>query len=83
MTNKRDIPVQANDEDLQELKPDIHQSLGSKKMQETFENDIALLQKRITKITDQVIDLNTKVNQRNNHLIHSASKIIHEVLHET
>jgi len=32
MTNKRDIPVQTNDEDLQELKPDIHQSLGSKKM---------------------------------------------------
>ena len=52
-------------------------------MQETFENDVSLLQKRISKITENVIKLNVQVNQRNNHLIGDVSKIIHEVLHET
>ena len=38
---------------------------------------------RIGVITDQVVDLNKTLNQRNNTLVQDVSSIIHEVLHDT
>ena len=37
MTNQANNPVQDDDGETLDLKPDIHQSLGSKKLQEEFD----------------------------------------------
>ena len=52
-------------------------------MQEDFDQKVSDLFGRIGVITDQVIELNKKLNQRNNTLVQDVSQIIHEVLHDT
>ena len=52
MTNQANNPVQDDDGENLDLKPDIHQSLGSKKLQEEFDSNVEELVEKISKIND-------------------------------
>ena len=83
MSNNQTAANNTEEVEQQEAKVDIHQSLGSKKIQEEFDMKVNELFSRIGVITDKVIDLNKTLNQRNNTLVQDVSQIIHEVLHDT
>jgi hypothetical protein len=83
MSNHQTAANITEEAEQQEAKVDIHQSLGSKKIQEEFDIKVDELFTRIGVITEKVIDLNKTLNQRNNTLVQDVSHIIHEVLHDT
>ena len=83
LTNQANNPVQVDDGEQQDAKPDIHQSLGSKKLQEEFDQNMSDLFDRINNINEQVIELSKTLNKRNNTIVNDVSQIIHEVLHDT
>ena len=83
MTNQANNPVQDDDGETLDLKPDIHQSLGSKKLQEEFDQNVDDLVTRIQNINDQVVELNRVLNRRNNNIVNDVTQIIHQVLHES
>lgn len=62
------------------LQADIHQSIGSKKMQDEFEQNVADLAKRIQDITGKTVELNRLFNRRNNSIVNDVTQIIHQVL---
>lgn len=52
MAKQANIPAQAEDSEVIDQKQDIHQSLGSKKIQEEFDQSLAELYDRVQNITD-------------------------------
>jgi hypothetical protein len=72
-----------DDDERADLKQDIHQSLSQKKIQDEFDNDLQILSKSVDGITLRIINLQRKLNKRNNNIVSEVSKIIHHVLHET
>ena len=82
MTNSANNQIPPEDGDV-ELKPDIHQTLGSKKAQEEFEKLLKDLTSTVVDLNTQVIEVNKDLNKRNNYLVKDITTIIHEVLHET
>jgi hypothetical protein len=85
MQNQQEPQQWINDdqEDEADSRVNMHQNIGSKRLQEEFDTKVDTLFERISSITDQVIELNRTLNQRNNTLVQDVSSIIHEVLHDT
>ena len=82
MTNLANNQIPIDDGEV-ELKPDIHQTIGSKKLQEEFETIIRDLTTKVVSLNDQVIEVNRDLNKRNNYLVKDITGIIHEVLHDS
>jgi hypothetical protein len=51
-----------DDGENQENKTESHQTLGSKKIQEEFDQNVESLLERISIINEKMIDLNKKLN---------------------
>lgn len=83
MSNQMKNQNQMDDADGgNEMKTDIHYSIGSKKAQSEFDEQVKDLTKRIEQIVVKVEDLNKSLNQRNNKIVQNVSSIIHQCLHE-
>jgi len=73
MNNLQFNHVQEDDGEQVNLQADIHQSIGSKKMQDEFEQNVADLTKRIQVITDKTVELNRLFNRRNNSIVNDVT----------
>ena len=68
---------------MNDIKTDIHYTMGSKKLQSEFDESVKVLTRRIEDIVKQVETLNKDFNKRNNKVVENVSNIIHNCLHDT
>ena len=69
-------------EGMNDIKTDIHYTMGSKKLQGEFDDSVKAVIGSIEKIVTRVEVLNKNLNKRNNKIVETVSNIIHNCLHD-